>query len=129
LDRAEALAGSLGGEALSFDSYEQRIKETDILIAATAAPQRLIHREQVRGWMKARHEKPLFMIDIAVPRNIDPTAEKLDNVYLYNVDDLQSVADKNKAFRESQLERCLGIVDKQTQFFMQWLLKEFGART
>ena len=127
-DRAEVLAGSLGGEALAYDAYEMRVKDTDILIAATAAPQILIHQEQVRGWMKARHQKPFFMIDIAVPRNIDPAAEKLENVYLYNVDDLQSVADKNKAFRESQLERCLTLVDKQTNFFMQWLLKEFGAR-
>ena len=129
LDRAQVLAGSLGGEALPFDAYEGRVKDVDILITATAAPQILIHREQVRGWMKARHEKPLFMIDLAVPRNIDPAAEKLDNVYLYNVDDLQSVADKNKAFRESQLENCLGIVDNQTKFFMQWLMKEFGAHT
>ena len=127
LDRAEALAGSLKGEALSFESYEQRIKEVDILVKATVAPQILIHAKQVRGWMKTRHEKPLFMIDIAVPRNIEPAVEKLDNVYLYNMDDLQGVADKNKAFRESQLERCLGVVDTQTQFFMQWLLKEFGA--
>lgn len=127
-DRAQALAGSLGGEALAYDQYEQRIKETDIFIAATAAPQILIQREQVRHWMKARHQKPLFMIDLAVPRNIDPAAEKLDNVYLYNVDDLHSVADKNKAMRESQLESCNGIVDHQTQFFMQWLVKEFGVR-
>ncbi len=127
-DRAQALASSLGGEALAYETYEQRIKETDILIASTAAPQILIHADQVRAWMKVRHEKPLFMIDIAVPRNIDPSAEKLDNVYLYNVDDLKSVADKNKAFRESQLERCLNVVENQTQFFMQWLLKEFGSK-
>lgn len=127
-DRAEALAGSLGGEALPYEVYEERIKETDILIASTAAPQILIQTHQVRRWMKTRREKPLFMIDIAVPRNIDWAVEKLDNVYLYNVDDLQSVADKNKAFRESQLERCLGVVENQTQFFMQWLLKEFGPQ-
>ena len=128
LDRAKALAGSLGGEAVAYDAYEQRIKDIDILIAATSAPQILIHAAQVRSWMKARHEKPLFMVDIAVPRNIEPSVEKLDNVYLYNVDDLQGIADKNKAFRESQLERCVGVVDNQTEFFMQWLLREFGGR-
>lgn len=126
--RAQELASSLGGEALSYEAYETRIKDVDILIAATTAPQALIHTDQVKAWMKTRHEKPLFMIDIAVPRNIDPAIEKLDNVYLYNVDDLQGVADKNKAFRETQLLRCVGVVEDQTQFFMQWLLKEFGSR-
>jgi glutamyl-tRNA reductase len=127
-DRAQALAETLGGEALRYETYEHRIGETDILIASTAAPQILIHAGQVRAWMKTRHEKPLFMIDIAVPRNIDPAAEKLDNVYLYNVDDLQSVADKNRAFRESQRVSCLNVVNSQTQFFMQWLSKEFGPQ-
>ena len=126
-DRAESLAQTLGGEAMRFEHYEKHIHEIDILIAATAAPEILIHASQVRSWMKSRHEKPLFLIDIAVPRNIDPAAEKLDNVYLYNVDDLQSVAVKNLALREDQLERCAGIVEDQTGHFMRWLLKEFGA--
>ena len=77
--------------------------------------------------MKERHEKPLFMVDIAVPRNIDPAVEKLDNVYLYNIDDLKVIADKNKAFRETQAEHCEGLVKGQTQRFMDWLFKEFGA--
>ena len=127
-ERAESLAQQLGGEALRYEHYERHIKDTDILIAATAAPQILIHAAQVRAWMKARHEKPLFLIDIAVPRNIDPLVEKLDNVYLYNIDDLQSVAEKNRVIRESQLEHCFGMVDHQTQHFMRWFSKEFGSR-
>ena len=126
-DRAEALSRSLGGEAMRYEHFENHIREIDVLIASTAAPQTLIHVPQVRSWMKARHEKPLFLIDIAVPRNIDPLVEKLDNVYLYNIDDLKSVADKNKAMREGQLERCSGLVDSQTGYFMRWLAKEFGS--
>ena len=126
-DRAEEIARTLGGEAMRYEHYEKHISEADILIAATVAPQLLIHEEQVREWMKARRGKPLFLIDIAVPRNIDAAVEKIDNVYLYNVDDLQGVADKNKALREGQLERCLNIVDVQTRHFMRWVTKEFGA--
>ena len=125
-DRAEEISRSLGGEAMRYEHYENHIQEIDILIAATGAPQPLIHPAQVRAWMKARHDKPLFLIDIAVPRNIEPSVEKLDNVYLYNIDDLNSVADKNKLLRESQRERCSALVTGQTQYFMQWLSKEFG---
>ncbi len=128
-DRAQTLALELGGEAVSYDAYEEKIKDVDILIASTLAPRVLIHREQVKGWMKIRHEKPLFLIDIAVPRNIEASVEKLDNVYLYNIDDLQGIATKNRVFRESQLEECFGLIRSQTQYFMDWLIKEFGPET
>ena len=121
------VAQTLGGEAMRFEHFENHIQEVDILIAATSAPQTLIRQDQVRRWMKARHAKPLFLIDIAVPRNIEPAVEKMDNVYLYNIDDLQSVASKNMPMRKDQLERCFGLVDNQTEHFMRWLMKEFGA--
>ncbi|OGW82506.1 MAG: glutamyl-tRNA reductase [Omnitrophica bacterium RIFCSPHIGHO2_02_FULL_51_18] len=124
LDRAEGLAQALGGEALSYEAYEGRIKETDILITSTLAPFVLIQERQARAWMRARHEKPLFIIDIAVPRNVDAAIEKLDNVYLYNVDDLKNIADQNLALRKSQLEECFRLIHAQTQHFMGWLSKE-----
>jgi glutamyl-tRNA reductase len=127
-DRAEHLVSELGGEAVHFDEYENRMRETDVVIASTLAPRALIRASQVRSWMKTRHEKPLFLIDIAVPRNIEPEIEKLDNVYLYNVDDLQGIADQNIAFRENQLAECLRIVKNQTQHFMDWLLKEKNGK-
>lgn len=124
-DRAENMVAELGGEAIHYDHYEDRVKEADILIASTLAPRVLIHEKQVRSWMRARHEKPLFLIDIAVPRNIEVSAEKLDNVYLYNIDDLQGIADENMALRKSQLDECSRLIRNQRQFFMDWLLKEF----
>ncbi|HTL71372.1 MAG TPA: NAD(P)-dependent oxidoreductase, partial [Candidatus Eisenbacteria bacterium] len=127
-DRAEALALELGGQAVHFDDYELKIAETDILISATEAPRLLIHEKQVRAWMKARHERPLFLIDIAVPRNIETTVEKLDNVYLYNIDDLRLIADKNRLHRESQLSDCFRLIGDQTRHFMAWLSKEFGEK-
>lgn len=128
-ERAEALAAELGGDAVHYDDYESRIPQVDILIASTLAPRVLIHEKQVRIWMKARHERPLFLIDIAVPRNIETSVEKLDNVYLYNIDDLQAIAAKNKEHRESQLQEGLRLIGRQTQYFMDWLLKEFGQKT
>ncbi len=124
-DRAMELAQELGGEAVGYESYEKRIKEADIFIASTLAPQVLIDQSQVRSWMKARRERPLFLIDIAVPRNIEASAAKLDNVYLYNIDDLQAIADKNLALREKELHVCSRLVKNQTQYFMDWVLKEF----
>ncbi len=124
-DRAEMLAAELGGAAVHYTDYENRMGEVDVLIASTLAPTTLVHAEQVRAWMKTRHGKPLFMIDIAVPRNIDAAAGDVDNAYLYNVDDLQGIASRNMAHRESQLEECSGLVRRQTRAFMDWLLKEF----
>lgn len=125
-ERALELAAELGGEAVSYDGYEERIADADILIASTLAPKVLIHPDQVKSWMRLRHEKPLFLIDIAVPRNIDEAVQKIDNVYLYNIDDLKDIADKNLALRESQARVCSDLIHTQTGYFMEWLKKEFG---
>lgn len=124
-DRAQALALSLGGEAIEYQSFENRVQDVNVVIASTLAPKVLIHKEQVKTWMKARHERPLFIIDIAVPRNIDPEIEKLDNVYLYNIDDLREIADKNMAYRQSQIDSCSKLIESQKENFMHWLFKEF----
>lgn len=127
-DRALAMAETLGGDALRYETYERHIQDADILIASTHAGRFLIQAPQVKGWMKERHEKPFFLVDIAVPRNIDPAAERLDNVYLYNIDDLKNIAGKNLALRESQARLCQDLVRGQTQRFMEWLFKEFEVR-
>ncbi len=122
--RAQELASELGGEALSHDVYENRVREIDILITSTLAPCVLVREKQVRAWMRARHERPLFVIDIAVPRNVEPSVEKLDNVYLYNVDDLKTIADQNLAARKSEIAECFRLIRTQTGHFMKWLSKE-----
>ncbi len=124
-DRAQELVAELeSGEAVFYNDYELRIKETDVLVASTAAPSVLIRESQVRGWLKQRHEKPLFLIDIGMPRNIESSVEKIDNVYLYNLDDLKEIAQKNQAMREDELTECLRRIQAQTDRFMQWLAKE-----
>lgn len=126
-DRAEDLAHRFGGQALTYDDIEPRMAEIDIVIASTRCPVPIIVEAQVRRWMKVRHGKPLFLIDIAMPRNIEAAVHSLDNVYLYNLDDLQGIAGANLAFRKSQAEECRLIVREQTDYFMGWLTKEFGG--
>lgn len=127
-ERAEEMARELGGEAVSYEAYDDRVKEADVLIASTLAPHALITEKQVRHWLKARHGRPLFLIDIAVPRNIEAAIEKLDNVYLYNIDDLQEIANRNMASRESQINACFELIRNQTGHFMNWLFKEFDNK-
>lgn len=127
-DRAEALGAELGAEPVHYDFYAERMKDVDILITSTLAPTVLIHEAQVRQWMKERQERPLFMIDLAVPRNIEGSAAKPDNAYLYNIDDLRTIADRNAERRRSQLEECSRLVTRQTGLFMDWLKKEFGGQ-
>ncbi len=126
-ERAVAMTQMLGGEAVHFDRFQDRVKEVDILIASTEAPCLLVQEYQVKTWMKLRQERPLFLIDIAVPRNVDTAVEKLDNVYLYNIDDLQKIADENRAFRETQLKECFRFVKNQSGLYMNWFAREFGS--
>ena len=128
-ERAEEMARQLGGVAIPYEKMDEWVKEVDVLIASTLAPNALVTEKQVKGWMKSRHERPLFLIDIAVPRNIEASVENLDNVYLYNIDDLQEIVNKNKKSRQSQLETCFGLIHGQTGHFMDWLFKEFGVKT
>lgn len=125
-DRALSLAAELGAEAVLFEQYEEKISETDVVIASTTCQHAFIQEARVKTWMRHRRGRPLFLIDIAVPRNIESAVEKLDNVYLYNIDDLQSIAEKNKALRENQLGECKNLIADQTQHFMNWLAKEFN---
>jgi len=123
--RALELAEDLGAEAFAYDEYENHMDKIDIVLVSTSAPHVLIREEQVHAWMKRRHDKPLFLIDISMPRNVEPSIGKLDNVYLFNIDDLQGIAQKNLALRESQLEECGRLVQTQTQYFMDWLRKSY----
>ncbi len=126
-ERARELVKEFGGEAVLFEEFESRIKDVDILLTSTLSRHCLVSEAQVRSWMKTRHQKPLFLVDIAMPRNIEASAENIDNVYLYNIDDLKEIADKNKSLREGQIVECRTLVSRQTQYYMDWLSKEFGA--
>ena len=119
--RAEELAREFNGTAVSFENLKEQITKSDIVICSTGAPQYVITEKMVKEIMPLRKHKPLFFIDISVPRNIDPECNNLDNVYLYNIDDLQDVVDSNILERKKEAEKALKIVEEETEKFFQWL--------
>ena len=121
LERALDLAHRWRGRALSLEEVPAALVETDIVISSTGAPDLLIHQAQVKTIMKQRKHRPLFFIDIAVPRDIDPRVNDLDNVYLYDIDDLQGVVAQNIASRKNEAREAERIVQEETAKFRDWL--------
>ncbi len=119
--KAEELAASLGGLAVPFDEIMARLVEADIVISSTGAPDTIIREQDMRGVLKKRRHRPMFLIDIAMPRDIDPAVNELDNVYLYDIDDLKEVVEENIAGRREEAIKAKGIVEEETQNFLQWL--------
>ena len=103
-ERAADLAGRLGGRPRRLDELFELLCRADIVITSTGAREYLITSSMILKVLKARKYKPLFLIDIAVPRNIDPSINEIDNVYLYDVDDLNGISDENKAHRAREAE-------------------------
>jgi glutamyl-tRNA reductase len=114
-DRAEALAKELGGRAVHFEDWAQEFRKIDIVISSTAAPHYVLDRARLGPLMALRGNEPLLLIDIAVPRDIEPEVNFLDNVYLYNVDDLQSIADDYLQQRKDELAKCEAIIREKTK--------------
>lgn len=121
LARAEELAARCGGEAAPFEDLDKAVLDIDILIASTGAPHYVVSRQRLAAIMAQRRGRPLFMVDIAVPRDLEPSCQELDNVYLYNIDDLQSVVAENLARRQSEVQKVLRIVDLEYQEFSRYL--------
>ena len=109
-DRAEALARELGGRAIHFDDWAQEFRRIDIVISSTSAPHYVLDRARLEPLMALRGQASLLLVDIAVPRDIDPEVNFLDNVYLYNVDDLQAIADDYLKQRREELVKCDAII-------------------
>jgi glutamyl-tRNA reductase len=121
VEKAAALAAQHGGEALSLDDMLEHLHRADIVIASTAAPGYILRPEHFQHALKQRGQDPMFVIDIAVPRNVDPAVNSMDNVYVYDVDGLQQVAEQNKEARRQEIDRCMAIVDEGVDQFMHWL--------
>jgi glutamyl-tRNA reductase len=114
-DRAVALANELGGRAVQFDDWAEEFQKIDIIISSTAAPHHVLDRAKLEPLMKARRNRPLLLVDIAVPRDIDPEVNFLENVYLYNIDDLQAIADDYLRLRKEEIARCEGIIAEKVK--------------
>ena len=117
-DRAVELANEFGGQAVQFESCLAAMADADIVVASTGCPKTLLHRADVEALMKKRRNRPLFLIDISVPRNIDPDVQRLDGVYLYNIDDLEAIVREHVCSREQELAACDQIVDSRAMALM-----------
>jgi glutamyl-tRNA reductase len=119
-DRAVELAERVQGRALKLEDCFTQMEHVDIVISSTGAPQCIILKDNLVQVMRSRKYRPIFLIDIAVPRDIDPQVNKIDNVYLYNIDDLQQVVDNNLTLRQQECTRCEALIEKELTQFMQW---------
>lgn len=119
--RAEALASTCGGSALGLDEIDAFLPKADIIISCTASNEPILSREQVRTGLRQRRHEPVFMVDLAVPRDIEPSVDRLEDVYLYTVDDLRDVIDRNQRSRAAAAEEAEILVDGQAERFMDWI--------
>ena len=120
LARAVDLAKRFRGRAVSIEELVQQLEHVDIIISSTGATEIILHKDQVKSVMRARMNRPLFFIDIAVPRDLDPRLIELDNVYLYDIDDLSNVVQINKSDRDREAVKAARIVDEETLKFHKW---------
>lgn len=119
-DKAEQLAGSWGGKAITFQQLPAAIAEADIIITSTGAPHTILDRNLLEPALGSRPERPLFIIDIAVPRDVDPNVTEIPNVHLHDIDDLQRQADDNVREREAEVPRVEMIVEEEVEQFLEW---------
>ncbi|GAB4388871.1 MAG: glutamyl-tRNA reductase [Thermodesulfovibrionales bacterium] len=119
-ERGCALAEEMGGRAVEFERFLHEMVQADIVICSTGAPTYVVGKAQMHGVMKERKQKPVFVIDISVPRNIDPEINDMPNVYLYDVDDLQGVVDSNVLERRKEAEKAEAIIDDEIESFLRW---------
>ncbi|OOG48810.1 glutamyl-tRNA reductase [Rhodanobacter sp. C06] len=120
LETAQDLAGRYGGYAIALADLPQHLAEADVVIASTAARQPVVTRAMVEQALATRRRKPMFMVDIAVPRDIEPAVAELPDVYLYGIDDLQQVIDDNRRSRAAAAREADAIIDLQVDRYMAW---------
>lgn len=120
-ERGEKLAAEFDGKAVAFEDLFDHLHKADIVLSSTGAPQHIIKPKQVAEVMRRRKLKPMFFIDIAVPRDIDPKVNELENVYLYNTDDLQGIVEYNLRQRAAEAEKAEEIVNQEIGQFFNWI--------
>ncbi len=120
-EKAIELVKGFGGTAIMFREFPHYLKNADIVIASTGSPDFIIKPDQVREVMRERKQKPMFIIDISVPRNIDPLVNNIDNAYVYNVDDLQGVVQANLQERSKEAGAAEGIIVEEIEKFYRWI--------
>ena len=121
LERGEELARQFNGIAIPFENMIEELANVDIVIASTGSQEIILHANSLKHTLKARKYKPMFFIDIAVPRDIDPAINNFENIYLYDIDDLREVVEENLAGRRDEANKAKHIVDEEVVSFCNWL--------
>jgi glutamyl-tRNA reductase len=120
-ERAEALATLTGGRAVHFHGWEAELRDLDILVSSTAAPHPIITFDKFATFWQAHRHRPLFMIDLAIPRDIDPAVQNLDGVYLYDLDSLRTMTERTLSVRKQESEKCGQMIEQHVQKCQVWL--------
>jgi glutamyl-tRNA reductase len=118
--RAVQIADNFHGKAIEFDKLHEKIQDVDIVISSTGSPGYVIDASMIASALRRRRNRLLFLIDIAVPRDIDPAAGAIDNVYLYNIDNLQDIVDGNLQVRKKEAEKAEAIIDEEVVNYREW---------
>jgi glutamyl-tRNA reductase len=126
LGQAELLAEKYHGRAIGLDALDEALCDVDIVISSTGAPSYIVTEDMVRHCLRKRKNRLLFLVDIAVPRDIDPAADGIENVYLYNIDHLQDIVDENMKNRRREALKAEQIVAEEVTLYLNWL-KELKA--
>jgi len=120
IERAQGLADKFNGEAIALPQIPEYLYKADIVISSTASPLPILGKGAVEKALKRRKHKPMFMVDIAVPRDVEQEVGELDDVYLYTVDDLQEIIEENLESRQQAAEKAYEIIDVQVENFLDW---------
>ncbi|MFP4294745.1 MAG: glutamyl-tRNA reductase, partial [Halothiobacillaceae bacterium] len=129
VDRARTLADAFGGEAISLGEISAHLHRADIVISSTASPVPVLGKGAVESAIRKRKRRPMFMVDIAVPRDIEQEVGGMEDVYLYTVDDLESVIEEGQKSRQEAAGQAEKIIEKQVRQFVQWLRLQSGGET
>jgi glutamyl-tRNA reductase len=128
-DRAQVLAQDTGGRAIRFEEWEREFSDLDILVTSTSAPHSIVTVEKIAPVLRRRGDRPLFMIDVAIPRDIDPNVHRLDGVYVYDLDALQSMAERSMEARKQEAAGCDRLIAKHVVEFQNWIEKSVNSMT
>ena len=119
-ERAQALARACDGRAVPYEQLTTELAEADVVVASTASPKFILTPQLMKSVVRTRRHRPLFIIDIAVPRDVDPRVGNMDNVFVYDVDDLQQVAEENLAVRAREAAQAEQIIEEEVESFLTW---------
>ena len=120
LDNAQALADRYDATAFGLEHLEQHLAEADIVLSATSSPEPILHQDLVRRALQTRRHRPMFLLDLAMPRDIDPTVAELDDAFLYDLDHLEHVIEENRRARRAAAEQAEVIIDLHVEQYLSW---------